>query len=88
MCAIGNLQHLSLARGAGERRIRGFHADVNLAAQKAQALIAHHRAGKQSRFEQNLKTVADAQDQAARARETYRQHFITGEKRAIAPVRR
>ena len=46
-----------------------FDADVHLAAKKAQALVAHHRAGKQTRFEQNLESVADAQHQAAATRE-------------------
>jgi len=61
----GNLQNLTLARGAGKGRVGMFHSDVNLAAKKAQALIAQHRSGKQACFEKDLKTVADAKDKPA-----------------------
>ena len=51
--------------GAGEGRVGIFHANVHMAADKAQAGVAHHRAGEQAGFEQNLKAVADAEDQSA-----------------------
>jgi hypothetical protein len=38
---------------------------VNLATKIPKALIAHHRAGQKPGFEENLKTVADAQNQPA-----------------------
>jgi hypothetical protein len=61
-----DLQNLSGTRGAGERRIRVFHADVHLAAEKAQSLIAQHGTGKKSSFEKDLESVADAKNQSAR----------------------
>ena len=65
----GHFQHLSGMRRASERRVSGFHADMNLAAEEPQTLVAHHRAGQQPRFEQYLKSVADSQHQAAGASE-------------------
>src|SRR5262249_3880163 len=39
--------------------------DVNVAADKAQAGVAHHGTGEEARFAQNLETVADAEHNAA-----------------------
>src|ERR1700722_6963706 len=64
-----NGQHLTRLGGAGKRGVGVFEANVHAAAQKSQALIAHHCAIEQAGFEQNLKSVADAQYQAARAGE-------------------
>src|SRR5208282_4577843 len=66
----GHLEHLALLGRARERSVRALHADVNLAAEKAQLLVAHHRARKKARLEKNLKSVADAEHESARARET------------------
>ena len=66
----GQLEDLALLRGVGKRRVRLLNANVNVAADKAQPAIAHHRAGKQAGFTQNLKAVADAQDPAAALRES------------------
>src|SRR5580692_2389588 len=64
-----NFQHLTLLRGASEGSVGGFDADVHLATEIAQALVAHHRAGKKSCFEQDLEAVADSEDQASGTRE-------------------
>src|SRR5258707_325999 len=61
----GNLEDLSLLRGVGEGRVRLFDADVDVAADEAQAAVAHHRAGEQARFAENLEAVANSQDHAA-----------------------
>src|SRR5208282_955141 len=58
-----HFKNLSGARGARERRIYIFDTNMHLPAQKAQPLVAQHRARQQTRFEQNLKSVADAEDQ-------------------------
>ena len=55
--------------GGSERRGRGFHANVHVAADEAQPLVAHQRAGQKPRFAENLEAIANAQHQAARARE-------------------
>jgi hypothetical protein len=52
-------------RGVGERSVGLFDANVDVAANKTQAAVAHHRAGEQARFAQNLEAVANAQDHAA-----------------------
>ena len=78
-------------RGAGERRVGVFDAEiVDLAAEDGRrVLLAHHRARKQARLlEKGMEAVENAQRRATRAREERRRAFITGEKRAMAPVRR
>src|SRR5580700_4623539 len=65
----GNFQYLTLLRGASEGSVGGFDADVHLAAEIAQALVAHHRAGKKPCFEQDLEAVADSEDQTSGTRE-------------------
>src|SRR4029077_705418 len=61
----GKLEDLSLLRGVGEQRVRLLDADVHVAADEAEAAIAHHRAGKQAGFAKSLEAVTDAQDHAA-----------------------
>src|SRR5713226_1003515 len=61
----GNLEDLALLRGVGERRVRLFHADVDMSADETQAAVAHHSARKQAGFEQNLKAIADPKNHAA-----------------------
>src|SRR5882762_4809011 len=61
----GNLEDLSLLRDVGERRVRLLDADMDVAANKTQTSVAHHRPGKQARFAENLEAVADAQNHAA-----------------------
>ena len=41
----GNFQNLARLSGASKRRIRTFHPNVYLAAEKAQPLVAHHGPG-------------------------------------------
>src|SRR5262249_43103502 len=60
-----DLQNLTFSGGAGERTVGFFDADVNVAADKAQAGVAHHGTGEEARFAQNLETVADAEHNAA-----------------------
>ena len=64
-----HFQHLASARGAGEGRVGVLDANMDLAAEKPEPFVAHHRAGKQSSFEKDLKAVADAEDETAGARE-------------------
>ena len=66
-----HLQHLAGLGCGGERRVRRFHADVHLAAHKAHSSIPLKHAGQQSRFAENLETVADAEDEAPAAREFF-----------------
>src|SRR5918993_2109 len=61
----GNLKQLPLFKLRGKRRIGLFDPQPSLLADELQPCIAHQRAGKQSRFTENLKTVANAQDHAA-----------------------
>src|SRR5882762_5581598 len=67
----GKLEDLSLLRGVGERRVRLLDADVYVAADEAQAAIAHHRAGEQAGLAQNLEAVADAKYHSAAVREFF-----------------
>jgi hypothetical protein len=61
----GNLEDLAFLGGIGERRVGLLDADVHVAADETQAAVAHHGAGKQAGFAENLEAVANAQDQAA-----------------------
>ncbi len=54
-----------MLRGVREGRVRLLDTDVDVTADVAQAAIAHHRAGEQTRFAKNLETVTDTQDHAA-----------------------
>ena len=67
----GSFQNFIAARGAGKRRVRCFHADVNGQTAETQARVAKHGAGKESGFEKNLKSIADSEDNAAGAREFF-----------------
>ncbi len=84
----GDFEDLALLRSVSERRIRLLDADVDVAADEAQAGVAHHGAGKEPGFTQNLKTVADAQDRAATAREFFHRlhHGRKARNRAGAQV--
>jgi hypothetical protein len=62
---------LSALRGAGEWRVRSFHANVDGQAAKTQACVAKHGAGKKSGFEKDLESIADAEDDAAGTREFF-----------------
>jgi len=75
----GHFQDLARARGAGEGRVGAFDADVDLAAEEAESLIAHHGAGEQAGFEEDLETVADAEDEAAGAGEAVNGFHYRGE---------
>jgi hypothetical protein len=55
--------------GVGEGRVGVFDANMHVAADEAEAGVAHHRAGEEAGFEEDLETVADAEDQAAVFRE-------------------
>ena len=65
----GHLDQLPLRGGAGERRVGGFHADGDGTAHETELPVAQQRAGKQAALDQNLESVADAQNQAALLRE-------------------
>jgi hypothetical protein len=71
----------------GEQRLAGFDLQRHVAADEADAGIAHQRAGQQAGFGQHLKAVAHAQHRhAAFGGADHRR--ITGERAAIAPERR
>ncbi len=57
--ADGNSQQVAAMGGAGEGRVGGFHARVDVKAAVAQTCVAKHGAGKKSGFEENLESVAD-----------------------------
>src|SRR5467141_58296 len=61
----GNFEDLAIPRGVGERCVRLLDAHVHVAADEAQAAIAHHRAGEQAGLAQNLEAVADAEYHSA-----------------------
>lgn len=69
--ADGNAQHVAAMRGAGERRVGGFHTGVDMQAAITQARVAKHGAGKESGFEEDLKSIADADDDSAAARKFF-----------------
>jgi len=62
-------EDLALGCGGGKGRIGFLDANVNVAADIAEARVAHHGAWKQARFQEDLKAVADAEDGAAGFRE-------------------
>jgi hypothetical protein len=63
--ANGDLKDVSPGKLAGEGAVGGFDADVDLLANVLEACIAHERAGEQSGFSEDLKTIADTEDKAA-----------------------
>src|SRR5579862_302584 len=63
-----NAEHLAFATGVGERRISRFDANMNVFTDEFQSAITDKRAGQQVRFTENLKAVANADDQSARFR--------------------
>jgi len=65
----GQLQNLAFLCGVGEWRVGVLNADVDVAANEAEAGVAHHGAREKAGFEEDLETVADAEDEAAAARE-------------------
>src|SRR5690348_1313676 len=67
----GDFQNLAGRCRTSEWSVGGLHANVDVAADESQASIAEHRAGEKSRFKENLETVANAENQAAAARETF-----------------
>jgi hypothetical protein len=67
----GSFDDITTSSGAGERRVGCFDADVNLQAAETQARIAKHGAGKESGFEKDLKSIANAEDETACAREFF-----------------
>src|SRR4029077_13663550 len=62
-------KHLPAWRRGGERSGGRFHADVNVTADEAQSLIAHQSAGQKPGFAENLKAIANAEDETTRAGE-------------------
>ena len=72
---------------AGKRRIGRLHSRRHHVTDKMERAIAHQRAGEQTCFAKNLKAVANADHQFARAASSTTARMI-GEKRAIAPQRR
>src|SRR5882762_10316585 len=58
----GEFEDLAFLRGVGEGGVGVFDADVDVAADEAEAGVAHHGAGEEASFEEDLETVADAED--------------------------
>src|SRR5277367_2594842 len=61
----GNFQDLAASSGGGERRIGLLDANVDVATNIAKAAVAHHRAGKQACFAENLEAIADPENHTA-----------------------
>jgi hypothetical protein len=61
----GEFEDLAFSGGVGEGGVGVFDADVDVAADEAEAGVAHHGAGEEAGFEKDLETVADAEDKAA-----------------------
>jgi hypothetical protein len=61
----GEFENLAFLGGVGEGRVGVFYADMHVAADETEAGVAHHGSGKQAGFEEDLETVADAEDEAA-----------------------
>ena len=79
--------HLAMAVGAGEDRVRGLDPELHLAADEAEAGVPHENAGEQCRLAEDLEAVADAEHRhAGRGRSATAR--MTGERAAIAPERR
>ena len=83
----GNPEHAAGRRRGRKRRIDLLDPHVDVLAPVLQPAIAQHRAGQQTRLEQNLKPVADAEHRSATRGERLHPPMI-GEKRAMAPVLR
>jgi hypothetical protein len=60
----GNPEHLAGAGGARERRVGLLDAQMHLFAAVFQAAVAQHRAGQETRLEENLESIADAEHRA------------------------
>ena len=73
--------------GAGERGVGVDDLELDLAEDELQRVVGQQRARQQPRLAQDLKAVADAEHEAALARELG-DLSITGANRAIAPARR
>ena len=65
--AVGNRnpEDLALPACVGERGVGGFNTHEHMFADKFQPFVANQSTGQQLRFTENLKPVADADDQAA-----------------------
>lgn len=82
----------SRPRGISKGTVMTFDADVNVLTNEMQAAIAHKRAGKQSRFAENLKAVANANDQSSLSgKDFHRAHdgreACNGSAAQVVPVR-
>ena len=71
-----------------ERRVGLLDADAHVLAVELQVAVPQHRAWQQSRLEEDLEPVADPEHRAALPRRSRATAAMTGEKRAMAPVRR
>src|ERR1700728_2195204 len=72
----GNFQNLALLEPLGERVGGSFSTHKDLFADVAQAGIPQQRSGKHTALAENLKAVADAENQAARSgKPFYRLHY-------------
>ncbi len=66
-----NPKQLARTTGRRERRIRVFHLDDDVLALELHAAVAEHRTRQQTRFQQHLEPVADAEDGAAAVGEAF-----------------
>src|SRR4030095_1472513 len=66
-----DFQQLAFLGRIGERCIGLLHPQMDLLADKLQAGVAHQRSGQQARLTENLKAVADAEDETAVVRELH-----------------
>ena len=58
-------QHVALRAGAGERRVRRLHAQVDVPADELEARVPDEAAGQEAGLDQDLEAVADAHHESA-----------------------
>src|SRR5439155_11630363 len=59
-------EHLPFPASTGERRVNLLDTNMHVLTPELETAVPEHRPWQQSGFEQDLKTVADARDRAAR----------------------
>src|ERR1700730_16853823 len=60
----GNFKNLSLRSSLGKWRGSVLYANMHVAANISQTDIAHHRAGKKTRFQKNLEAITNPKDES------------------------
>jgi hypothetical protein len=66
-----NPQQLPFRSALREWRVRSLDREINELAHEPETFVAHQHSGKQAGFDQNLKSVADAEYRATASREAF-----------------